>query len=115
MLRSNVMNPLRVLEERQDLCGAQGAIVNTEFIDRAIQVWIRGILGAADPVLGGVAQTGRLDRHAGVLPNLHAIDVQRTSAARKGHSDVMPAGCQWSRPVYALLAARAAGGDGKAD
>ena len=46
---------LWVLEERQDLCGAQGAIVDSELVDLPVQEWV-GVLRAADPIVRRVAQ-----------------------------------------------------------
>ena len=57
---------LRVGVERRNFGGAESAVVDAEFVNRAVQVRVPGKLRAADPVVDRRAQAGGTQRHGSI-------------------------------------------------
>ena len=64
------------VDELVDLVGGQSALVDAEVVDEAAEERIGRVLGAADPVVGGVPEPGRIQADVRVLADLHTVDVQ---------------------------------------
>ncbi len=93
------------IREMLDLRHVQSDIIDPEVIHPSVEIGIRAILGAPDPVLRGGAHRGWFNGHRGIASHLNTVHIKDACRTVQGDRYMMPAsGRQHRLPVNDLFA-----------
>ena len=82
--------PLGAFSEHSNFDRAQHAIVDAEFVNLPVEVWVSGEGRTTDEVIGSVSQIGWPQHGGGLLRNLRPVEIDGDTVVTNADRNVSP-------------------------